>query len=140
MSTSRFPWATPSPELARGLELSEDTLALILAHRGDPNASCGLRAGGETALRLAVQAPSGKGAELLLHARADVTLGAPDVLRNLGFPETHFHNVPRKKGMCCDMKLLWRVLVKTVNVFITDGAFFFPGTFAVFLPIGDLRS
>ncbi|CAK9090228.1 Putative ankyrin repeat protein RF_0381 [Durusdinium trenchii] len=58
--------------LAVGLELSEDTLALILAHRGDPNASCGLRAGGETALRLAVQAPSGKGAELLLHARADV--------------------------------------------------------------------
>eukprot|EP00913_Durusdinium_trenchii_P033803 g31642.t1 len=55
--------------LAVGLELSEDTLALILAHRGDPNASCGLRAGGETALRLAVQAPSGKGAELLLHAR-----------------------------------------------------------------------
>lgn len=63
--------------LAIGLQLSQETITFILEKQADPNASAGLRAGGETPLRMAVQidkptdAPTVK---LLLGARADPTV------------------------------------------------------------------
>ena len=56
-----------------GYDLPQELLRLILAHRANPNASAGLRAAGETPLRLAVEREAA--VEVLLEARADASLG-----------------------------------------------------------------